>query len=541
MVLLCSSQRLTLFSLKFQAQSHQQLKRRCRRELDALGGAELTLAAYVPRAASASAAAAITSTLLLSPHRVAQHQQAAAPLPLEPLPQLPEDAATLTHAPSMAAAEPPAPAPKQRVSAKRKPAVDVEQPAALQPAATQSEVVQSSAEQQAQQESVAPRIRPSQAGSRRKAAAAELAALIKEEAPVPLPRLRSHGNSVPKPQQLAAVPTVPKPLGSVRGPRSSRCALHGAPADEVEASKPQDTAPAVTTQQTEAGQQPSGAQQPSAVPQTVSAPDAGHQMQKGSKELRMLTADMSTQPDLPARRSRNAASAPGAVGPVEAVPADQPSAPPGQLDAKAAVGSVPMPRSRKRKQAPAPLTKAAAPGQQPQQQSREVRQRVSSDAAAHAAADGGTQPKEPAAKADLPLSRSHKTAAKDKTAAPTADLQHQKVEQTAKQDAGDEALPAAGEPAPSTPSADLTALVSSFIEALKPQPGSQVCLFHNHFALWLLQLLCGILVCGGERQRQIRLIGGTCTGGPAPGDGIRPLAGKAAGLLRQAEATENAR
>ena len=196
------------------------------------------------------------STLLVSPHRAAQHQPAAAPLPVEQLPQLPENVAMLTHAPPVAADDPPAPAPQQlRVSAKRKPAVDVERPDALQPAAAKSEVVQSSVEQQAQQEPVAPRSRPSQAGSRRKAAAAELAALIKEEAPVALPRLRSHGHSAPKPQHSAAMLTIPKPLGSVGGARSSRRALHGAPADEVEASNPQDIAPAVATQLTEAGQQ----------------------------------------------------------------------------------------------------------------------------------------------------------------------------------------------------------------------------------------------------------------------------------------------
>jgi hypothetical protein len=481
--MLCSSQRLTLFLLTFQALPHQQLKRRCRRELDALGGAELTLAAYVPRAASASAAAAITSTLLASPHRVAQHQPAAAPLPVEQLPQLPEDVALLAHAPPMAAADPPAPAPQQlRVSAKRKPAVDVERPDALQPAAAKSEVVQSSVEQQARQEPVAPRIRASQAGSRRKAAAAELAALIKEEAPVALPRLRSHGHSAPMSEQSAAMLTSPKPLGSVSGPRSSRRAVRGAPADEVEMSDRQDAAPDATTQQTEAGQQQSSAQQqqssaqqPSAAPQTAPPPDAGHQVQKGSKELRMLTADMSTQPELPARRSQNAVSAPRAEARVEAVPADQPASPRGQLDAVAAVNSVPRPRSRKRKQAPAPAVKAGTPGQQPQQQSREVRQRVSRGGAAPGAAGGNVQPRDPAAKAALSPKCSHKPTAEDQIAAHTADLQPQrKVEHTAKQDAGDETLPAAAEPVPSTPSADLTALVNSFIEVLKPQPGSQV-------------------------------------------------------------------
>lgn len=463
-----------LLSLAFQALPHQQLKRRCRRELDALGGAELTLAAYVPRAASASAAAAITSTLLVSPHRAAQHQQAAAPLPVEQLPQLPEDAATLAHAPPMAAAAS-LPAPTQRASAKRKPAVDVEQPDALQPAATQSEVVQSCAKQQAQQEPAAPRSRPSQAGSRRKAAAAELAALLKEEAPVALPRLRSHGHSASKPEQSAAVLPVPKPLGVVSGPRSSRRAVHGAPADQAEVSNPQDTAPAVTMQQTEASQQQSSVQQPSAAPQTVSAPDAEYEVQKGSKELRMLTVDMSTQPELPARRSQNGVSAPGAVSPVEAMPTDQPTTPRGQPEAVAAVGSVPKPRSRKRKRAPAPSVMAATPSQQPHQQSREVRQRVSRGAAAHGAANGKAQTKEPVAKGALPPSPSDRTAAKAQSAAPTADIQLQKkVETTAKQDAGDDTLPAAGGLVPSAPSADLTALVDSFIEALKPQPGSQV-------------------------------------------------------------------
>ena len=114
----------------------------------------------------------------------------------------------------------------------------------------------------------------------------------------------------------------------------------------------------------------------------------------------------------------------------------------------AALSSVPRPRSRKRKQMPAPSAKSVTLGQQPQPLSRQVRQRVSRGGAAPGAAGGNVQPKDPAAKPALSPKCSQKpTAAKDQPAAPIADIQLQKkVEHTAKQDAGDDTLPAAGEP-----------------------------------------------------------------------------------------------
>ena len=58
--------------------------------------------------------------------------------------------------------------------------------------------------------------------------------------------------------------------------------------------------------------------------------------------------------------------------------------------------------------------------------------------------------------------------------------------------------------APSTPSADLTALVNSFVEALKPQPGSQVSLVaasswpvsSTHFRSRYVRLLWHVVSCG---------------------------------------------
>lgn len=520
----------------------QEPKRRCRRELDGLGGAEFTLAAYVPRAASSSAAAAISSALLTSPHRAAQHPPAAAALPVKPMaktasspakpvpqaaaspakprpagspikqtPQafaspakamsqaaaspvneMPQVAPSLARAASQTAPSPAMQAPQTAPSPAKpqpQPLADGELPAAAAAAAAltaaapppmaagpppppaeapstaapaQSQQPLQLMDQQVPDSTAAPRSRPSRAFSRRNAAAAELAALIKEEERADLPRLRSRGASAPTP----APADTPAAQRAPASPRRHSCHA-GAGKGSQKAAPPTEAAIQTAKPTAQPGDQQLSTIGPAAQLQGQNQLHSASPVHKGSKELRMLTADMDPQPALPARRSQNPAAAAG-----KQAAADQQPAPSGQPAAAAALpkadsdgGAAPVRRSHKRKDADGPSAVAAAEGHQKQQSARKVRPRVSKVGAAQAAADTQKLPGQPTGNG-IPLpGRTERSAVRDQSpAAPSGS--RQKAEAAP--------APAKADAVLAVPSADLTALVDRCIEVLKPQPGSQV-------------------------------------------------------------------
>lgn len=196
---------------------------------------------------------------------------------------------------------------------------------------------------------------------------------------------------------------------------------------------------------------------------------AAPQAHKGSKELRMLTADMDMQPDLPARRSQNAvatAERPAALEP-------QPPAARGQGRQSGALSQ------RRRSHKPAASDSAAAlrqtaAVQQPEQPAAEPKQRITRGAAAQAAVDSQQPSVDPAGNSIPPPRRNQRPADRQQSPVkPHPQPQPQPAE--GHRPASDQAAtPALVEATPVMPTEGLTNLVDRLISAVKPQPGSQV-------------------------------------------------------------------